>query len=110
MVHHELSNRILFVDDDPQARFLLRTAAQHWRCILDTATCAEEALILTKQNSYELYILDYWMPHVNGIELLAQIRTIDPKAIVIFLSADSRAATREVVSYLGVHAFVTKPF
>jgi signal transduction histidine kinase/CheY-like chemotaxis protein len=80
---------ILFVDDEYSGRqawsTVLRTAGYY----VHVAASGKEALeAIVSGNSYSLYILDYRMAEMTGLDLAGQIRKIDPKAKIMIISAD----------------------
>ena len=80
---------ILFVDDDFSGRkawsSFLRTSGQY----VHMASSGKEALAsIESGNQYSIYILDYQMPEMNGLELASQIRSIDSHAKILIISAD----------------------
>ena len=55
---------------------------------LDTYSDPAAALLKFKPNYYDLLLLDYRMPNLNGLELFARIRKIDPTAKALLLTAN----------------------
>jgi two-component system, chemotaxis family, chemotaxis protein CheY len=47
---------------------------------------------------------------MDGLEVLARLRQIDPNAIVVIASADIQSATRDEAFKLGATDFINKPF
>jgi DNA-binding response OmpR family regulator len=67
--------RILLVDDDQDARLLMRTIMEGEGFKVDEAEGGHEALdMLKKDPDYSLCILDLSMPDIDGLEVLRQIR------------------------------------
>ena len=77
---------------------------------LDTFSDPAAALLKFKPNYYDLLLLDYRMPKLNGLELYAQITEIDPTAKALLLTANHEQFTEgkqlEGKDYLRV---ITKP-
>ena len=77
---------------------------------LDTYSDPAAALLKFKPNYYDLLLLDYRMPKLNGLELYARIREIDPTAKALLLTANHEQFTEgkqlEGQDYLRV---ITKP-
>ena len=77
---------------------------------LDTFSNPAAALLKFKLNYYDLLLLDYRMPKLNGLELYAQITEIDPTAKALLLAANHEQFTGgkqlEGKDYLRV---ITKP-
>ena len=77
---------ILIVDDDKSIRYSLKRMMEDKYSIL-TAQNGNEALDRVKESSPDLIIMDIKMPGRNGIEVLKEIKLIDPKALVIIMTA-----------------------
>ncbi|MFI5424094.1 MAG: response regulator [Nitrososphaerales archaeon] len=77
---------------------------------LDTFSNPAAAILKFKPNYYDLLVLDYRMPKLNGLELYAQITEIDPTAKALLLTANYEQFTEgkqlEGIDYLRV---ITKP-
>jgi two-component system chemotaxis response regulator CheY len=57
----------------------------------------------------DLVLLDVTMADMNGLEVLAQLRVIDPGARVVMATADVQSSTRELAMAGGAVGFITKP-
>ena len=80
----ENKRRILIVDDEPEITLLLSMALDGF--IVDSFNDPLLALSKFKQDFYDLAILDIVMPKVNGFELYKEIKKIDGKVRVCFLT------------------------
>jgi len=77
---------ILIVDDDKSIRYSLKRMMEGKYAIL-TAQNGNEALERVREGSPDLIIMDIKMPGRSGIEVLKEIKLIDPKALVIIMTA-----------------------
>jgi signal transduction histidine kinase/AmiR/NasT family two-component response regulator len=81
---------VLFVDDEFQSRgawsAVLREAGYH---VHAAAGGADALAAIDAGNHYDVHVLDYRMPEMNGIELATAIRARKPTARIIALSADA---------------------
>ena len=67
--------RVLYVDDEPGILELVRMYLESYGSMLvDTCPVADEAMELVRKTSYDTIVLDYYMPDVNGIEFLKEVR------------------------------------
>lgn len=103
--------KIMVVDDD---KYILATIKrtlkrkQEWQ--VETISNPVEALEQASHTQYDLFMSDYQMPGINGIELLSRLRTLQPDAMRIILSGDdSRAVKDRAVSEAGIYNFIVKP-
>src|SRR5690606_29969835 len=65
--------RVLVVDDNADARELLRRLLTEHGCNVDTASCAEEARMRAAAHRYDLLLTDIGMPGTDGYTLLEQL-------------------------------------
>jgi len=81
-----VSLSLLCVDDDPQILILLKELLRREPgFIVDTSTSATEALNLMSSRHYDAVLSDYYMPEMDGIGLLKEIRSRGiPALFVIF--------------------------
>ena len=106
---------VLVVDDD-------RIAAEHAAAVLgeagiqaDVATGGEEALRMmelqhVKHRPYNLVLMDWSMPGMNGLEASAEIRSrYDSETTVVVLTAYSWDDIRDEAQAIGVDDFLPKP-
>jgi len=74
------------------------------------ATSGDEALRLVKKEKPNIIILDIVMVGMTGIEVLREIKKINPKIRVIMLTALEDDKTRSICKELGASAYITKPY
>lgn len=78
---------ILLVDDEDNIRFIYEEEFKDEGYAIIAAANGKEALQLFQSEQPDIVILDIQMPGMNGIEVLRQMKTIDPKVPVILCSA-----------------------
>lgn len=78
--------------------------------IIDTAFNGEEAVLKFESmpEKPDLTIMDHRMPIKNGVEATREILEMDPKAKVLFISAD--VSQENKVQAIGAVGFLEKPF
>jgi CheY-like chemotaxis protein len=104
------SPKILCVDDEPEVlEGLKRTLFEHFD--VQVATTAGEALEqLETAGPFEVIVSDMRMPHVNGAQLLARVRTLTPDTTRILLTGHSEVdAAIAAVNEGAIFRFLTKP-
>lgn len=113
-------SRLLLVDDEPgivnALQRLLRAAPCQYgnrSFALEVTACTspEEALALARHDSYDIFLSDYRMPGMDGVELLKAIKEIQPDAARLILSGytDLNALLR-AVNEVGIDRFISKPW
>ena len=99
---------ILVVDDERLVCDLLRSVLGRHGHEVITALNGREGLELFKKHRPRFTLLDLRMPEMNGIEVLKQLRTIDPQAAVMILTAWGSDALEKQARQLGVKDFLSK--
>ena len=103
---------VLIVDDEPNVTDILARSLSKLGTTyrVDTANSAEDALILTGENAYDLIIIDYQMPDMNGLELITALRSRTPGTQLVLMTAHGTHELRETVSTLELDGYLDKPF
>lgn len=102
--------RILMVDDSRMSRRILRdilTAGGHDVSEAADGLAALESYALEQP---DLVILDLNMAGMYGLEVLRQLRELDPRARIIVGSADIQRPTQALAHEGGASYFIAKPF
>jgi DNA-binding response OmpR family regulator len=99
---------ILLVDDDADSLEMLDFVLGH-DYVIHHAEDIRSAVQLLEPDRFDLIILDTHLPDGSGIDLLKKIREIDPKAPVIFVSADARLRISEEALGFGAEEYFSKP-
>ena len=101
---------LLFVDDDPKAGELLQRfcVGSPYRC--ETFRDPKEALSHFERHGADVVVTDLRMPGMDGLELLARIRTLDTEVPVIIVTAYSRLEHAIEALRHGASDFLKKPF
>ncbi len=100
---------ILIVDDDKSIRYSLKRMLEGSFAIL-TAQNGEEALQRVRDNSPDLVLMDIKMPGQSGIDVLKEIKQIDPKTLVIMMTAYGTTETAIEAMKYGAFDYIIKPF
>lgn len=79
--------RILIVDDESDITHIVKSALEKQGLIVDAFNDPILALESFKPGYYHLALIDIRMPAMNGFELFTEIRRVDPKIDVCFLTA-----------------------
>ncbi len=102
-------SRVLFVDDDPDAcdmfPALMLPLGIDTTCVLSVSEAWREI----NKRSFDLMVVDCWMPHLDGFEFCRQIRATDAKTPIILYSGAAYEADRMNGMAAGANAYITKP-
>ena len=103
--------RILVVDDNPQAAFLLEYALQEEGYEPVKAMNGPDALKLARSERFDLIILDVLLPGIDGFEVCHRLRAAPETATVpiIMVSAKAREEDMSTALRIGADAYFGKP-
>jgi excisionase family DNA binding protein len=104
--------RILVVDDEASIRDLLAKTLGGAEYDVETARDGLSALerLRAEPGRFGLMIADLKMPGMDGLELIREVKQVDPNvAVIIITGYSSESAAIEAVN-LGVAGYLTKPF
>jgi DNA-binding response OmpR family regulator len=102
--------KLLLLEDDPNLSKTLMKYLKQNGYEVDWAKNGEEALDLSYENSYNLYLFDINVPLINGIDLLSDLRDANDNTPTIIISAlvDIASVTKGFVA--GADDYLKKPF
>lgn len=105
--------RIVIVDDDPDARDLLRTVLEQRSARVFDAECASDAFELVKRERPDVLISDIAMPEEDGYMLIARVRALTEdeggRTPAIAVTAYAGRADRNRAIEAGFDAHYAKP-
>ncbi|MET0921650.1 MAG: response regulator [Xanthobacteraceae bacterium] len=111
-VRVRLPSRVLVVDDSATMRSIVRKLLSATRFRLEIAE-AEDGIQALKQigvGRFDLVVLDYNMPGLNGVETLSEIKRQYPRVGVVIMSSAQDEGVAERARAAGAAAFLKKPF
>ena len=102
--------KILLVDDDEWIRDSLTLYFSTEGCHMLAVETAEEGMELLKQQNYDIILIDYKLPGIDGLTFSKKIQEIRPDAIKILITAyKNKELVSEAVS-AGIQDLIDKPF
>jgi two-component system response regulator ChvI len=103
--------RILIVDDEPDVTFTLKKGLEEEGFQIDAFNDPLEALSYFKAGQYDMLLLDVKMPKLNGFELYRELKQIDNRVKICFITAFEfyYDEFRRVFPKLNVRCFARKP-
>lgn len=102
--------RLLVVDDSGFARRTLRKILEDGGFEVEEAGGGQEAIEKYASSKPDAVLLDNVMREMTGLEVLEQLRRVDPTALVIMATADVQDTTRNEAVAGGASGFINKPF
>lgn len=104
------SLRALCVEDDDDTRVMLGIQLKSLGLEVNLAATADEALRWSETKDFDLYLLDSWLPDLDGYELCRQVRQRAPRADrILFFSGAAHELDRQKGIEAGARAYVFKP-
>ncbi len=102
--------KLLLIEDDANIRHALLPAFKAENYIIDTAPDGERGYFLASTNSYDLIILDYNLPKLNGREIIEKLRHEKINIPILILTIHSELNDKVDLLNLGADDYLTKPF
>ena len=101
--------KILVVDDEFPARESLRMILGRDHKLF-LASSGKQALQIVQREECDLVFLDILMPHMDGFQVLREIRKSCPHVAVVMITAVDTAKAALQAVRLGAYDYITKPF
>ena len=101
--------KILVVDDETSILESLSGALQDEDYRVSVADSGEEALEEIQKDPPDLVLLDIWMPGMDGLTVLEEVKKLFPQLPVIIISGHGTIETAVRATKMGAYDFVEKP-
>lgn len=101
--------KIMICDDELGIRESLKLILEKDYEIVEV-TNGKECLQNLKENPVDLILMDIKMPKTSGLEILKQIKSIDPKIKVVMVTGYKSVETATEAIKAGASDYVVKPF
>jgi DNA-binding response OmpR family regulator len=102
--------RILLVEDDPQLGPTLARGLREQSYAVDLATDGKDAVYRAAINAYDIIVLDYMIPEIDGLAVAREIRKRGTNTPILFLTARDAVADRVAGLDAGADDYLVKPF
>ena len=100
---------VLIVDDEEGIRESLSGIFEDEGYDVITARSGEEALKILKEQNMDLILLDVWLPGIDGVQTLKEIKDIKPDIPVIMISGHGNIDLAVKATRMGAYDFLEKP-
>jgi two-component system phosphate regulon response regulator PhoB len=106
----ENSIQVMVVEDEQEIRELMALHLLRQGYKVTECSSAEEALAELNKRSYQLFVLDWMLPGISGVDIVGPIKAKNSQAAVLMVTA--KAEPQDIVVGLenGADDFLTKPF
>ena len=102
--------KILIIDDDETLCTVIGEELEQENYNVTCSFSGKEGLAKLKLERYDLVLLDYQMPEMDGYEVLQEIRIIYPLLPVIIITANKDIDIIKKFEVKGISDLVNKPF
>ena len=100
----------MLIDDDEWIRGSMSLLFEGEGCPLMAVETAEEGMERLEKQDYDVILVDYRLPGMDGLEFLNKIRDSHPHALTLLITAYGSGSVISKASDLGVNGFVDEPF
>jgi len=100
---------VLIVDDDDVFRDRLSRAFRTRGWTTREASGADQALLLIGEHRPDLVLVDLKMPGRDGLELIPDLRRLEPESVILVLTGYGSIATTLAATKLGADHYLSKP-
>jgi DNA-binding NtrC family response regulator len=101
--------RVLVVDDDADVGGFLREALSRWSYDVTLATSGREAVRLISHQIFDAALVDIWMPEMDGLQVLEEIKRHDPALEVVMMTGNPMVETAVQALKSGAYDYLIKP-
>jgi two-component system response regulator PilR (NtrC family) len=101
---------VLVIDDEEVMRDVLQSLLQEAGYRVTLAHDGIEGLALARKQSFEAAIVDVMLPEMGGLDVLEEIKKVDPELVVLMITAFASVETAIQAMKRGAFDYVTKPF
>jgi two-component system alkaline phosphatase synthesis response regulator PhoP len=104
--------RILIIQDSPSANAMLKFRLESGGFSVETTETGEEGIEKTKLSQYQLILLDYNLPGMNGSQVCRILREQDRtrNTPVVFMSAKDEEKLTQITKEAGADGYIGLPF
>jgi PAS domain S-box-containing protein len=103
------NSRIIIVDDEPRICETLKFFLENNGYEVESALNGIQALALSDTKTFDLFLLDIGLPHIDGIELMSHVLQKDPNALVILMTGNATVDSAVAALKTGAYDYLKKP-
>ena len=104
-----MEKTVLLVDDEVEIIDFLENFLKRFKISSVKVTSGEEALEVYREDAVGFVFLDIQLPGINGIEVLTELKKINPAVKVIMITGRADNEFQQNALRLGAIDYVTKP-
>ena len=100
---------VLIVDDERAIQIALRGVLEDEGFRVTTAGSGADAIAAVSEELPDVVLLDIWMPGMDGLDTLAELKRLRPDIVVVMISGHGTIETAVKATRLGAYDFIEKP-
>jgi DNA-binding response OmpR family regulator len=104
-----MSEKVLLIDDEKDFLDIIAERIRARGMDVSTTTSAEDAIHMVEEKSYDVIIMDFMMPGMNGFQTLKAIKEKKPEVQIILLTGNVLEENRIEAKKLGALDVIEKP-
>lgn len=104
-----MKKNILVIDDEAIFLDLLKSYLEGRGYEVKVSLSGQHILKLLFEKAYDAVLLDVWMADKSGVEVLKEIKKVNPRLPVILMTGYTASSLEDTIKGLDVAGFVTKP-
>ncbi|SFK41432.1 two-component system, CitB family, response regulator DctR [Halobacillus dabanensis] len=101
--------KILIMDNDESLRYMLTEFCKHAQWDSETATNGREGVDMFLKKNYDVILVDYHMPEMDGLQTVREIRKHNSTVPILVLTVDERQEVADRFLEEGATDFALKP-
>jgi DNA-binding NtrC family response regulator len=104
-----MSEKVLLIDDEKDFLDIIAERIHARGMDVSTTTSAEDAIHMVEEESFDVVIMDFMMPGMNGFQTLKAIKEKKPEVHIILLTGNVLEEMRIEAKNIGVLDVIEKP-
>ena len=105
----KIKNSVLIIDDEEDILSSCKAVLEDEDYDVETAKDYDEAIKIFESKKIDLVFLDVWLPNVDGLDILSNIKEKYPNTTVIMMSGHAGVETAVRATKMGAYDFLEKP-
>jgi len=106
----EARQKVLIIDDEKDVHYSFRRLLEKEPLDIESAESGDEGLRMARKSMPDLIVMDIRMGQKNGLDTLKELRLLNPKQVIIMMTAYGTSQTAIEAMKLGAYDYVLKPF
>lgn len=102
--------KVLIVEDDSQMSIYIQKMLEKWGYQVENAETGKEALAKAKNETFDLILLDIFLPDIEGYQLIPPLKEQSPDVNIITMTGANSRELESKIRGMGILYYMIKPF